>query len=115
MKIQVSTDRTVEGSDDLTQMVETQVQSSLEHFADRLTRVEAHLSDENADKNTPNDKRCLLEARPQGMQPLTTTAHGDTLEQATREAAHKMQSLLKNTFGRIDTRNADATIRQESD
>lgn len=111
MKIQVNTDRNVEGSDALVLMVETEVQSALEHYEDRLTRVEVHLGDEDGEKGGAADKRCLLEARPAGMQPVVVTADADNLEQACKDASRKMQSLLNSTFGRIDGRDADATIR----
>lgn len=113
MKIQVNTDRHVDGSEALVQMVEAEVQSALERFEDRLTRVEVHLSDENGDNDGGGaDKRCLLEARPEGMQPVVVTETADTVDQALLSATQKMQSLLNSKFGRIDGRDADATIRQ---
>lgn len=113
MKIQVNTDRNVEGGDALVELVEAEVSSALERFEDRLTRVEVHLGDESGDKDGGGaDKRCMLEARPAGMQPVVVTDFSDTVEQAVAGAAQKMQSLLNSTFGRIDGRDADATIRQ---
>ena len=113
MKIQVNTDRHVEGSEALVQMVEAEVQSALERFEDRLTRVEVHLSDENGENDVGGaDKRCLLEARPEGMQPVVVTETADNVEQALLSATQKMQNLLNSKFGRIDGRDADATIRQ---
>jgi hypothetical protein len=114
MKIQVNTDRNVEGSEALVLLVEAEVQSALERFEDRLTRVEVHLGDENGEKDRKGaDKRCLLEARPAGMQPVVVTDFADTVEQAVVGATRKMQSLLNSTFGRIAGHDADATIRQE--
>lgn len=114
MKIQVDTDRTVEGSEGLVAMVETEVQSALGRFEDRLTRVEAHLGEETGEKKRGGpDKQCLLEARPAGMQPVAVTGSGDTLERACRDATRKMQDLLSSRFGRIDDPDADATIRQD--
>lgn len=114
MKIQVNTDRNVEGSEALVQMVEAEVQYGLDRFDDRLTRVEVHLGDESGEKDGSGaDKRCLLEARPTGMQPVVVTDFADTVEQAVVGATGKMRSLLNSTFGRIDGRDADATIRQD--
>ena len=113
MQIQVNTGHNLEGGDALVLMVEAEVQSGLERFEDRLTRVEVHLSDENNEKDGGGaDKRCLLEARPAGMQPVVVTDFADTVDQAVAGATRKMQSLLDSTFGRIDGRDADATIRQ---
>lgn len=105
MKIQVNTDRNVEGGEALTEMVEAEVNSALANFADRLTRVEVHLGDEDGAKKGVNDKRCTMEARPANMKPVAVTAHDDTLEQACREAARKMASLLESTFGKADRRD----------
>jgi regulator of PEP synthase PpsR (kinase-PPPase family) len=113
MKIQVNTDSSVEGSDALAVTVEDAVHAALDRYGHRLTRVEVHLSDEDGDVGDHRSgKRCLLEARPSGMDPVVVTGSADTLERACHDATQKMQSLLDSTFGRIDSRDADATIRQ---
>jgi hypothetical protein len=113
MKIQINTDSTVESGAELVEMVETKVRSALERYGDRLTRIEAHLSDEDGQKTgSDTDKRCLLEARPSGLDPVVVTGAGDTLERACADASRKMQSLLDTTFGRIDDRDGGASIRR---
>lgn len=114
MKIQINTDNTVEGTDALAQTVETAIHAALDRYGDRLTRVEAHISEH--DDNTHNEgrgTRCLLEARPSGMEPVVVTGSAENVERACHDATQKMQSLLDSTFGRIDSRDANATIRQE--
>ncbi len=116
MKIQLNTDHNVHGSEALAQMVEAEVQSGLERFEDRLTRVEVHLGDENGEKHGKGgDKRCMLEARPAGLQPVVVTEHADTLESAVVGATRKMERLLNSTFGRMADRDADETIRQNEE
>ena len=113
MKIQVNAHSSVEGSDALTEMIEATVHAGLDRYGDRLTRIEAHLSEQ--DRTAGEDRgqdSCLLEARPTGMKPVVVTGTGDTIERACHDATQKMQRLLDSTFGRIDSRNADATIRQ---
>jgi hypothetical protein len=113
MEILINTDSTVETGSELAAMVDARVRSALERYQDRLTRIEVHLSDEDGQKSgSGTDKRCLLEARPSGLDPVVVTGVGDTLERACAEASRKMQSLLATTFGRIDDRDGDATIRQ---
>lgn len=102
MKIQVNTDRNVEGGEALTAMAEAEINAALANFVDRLTRVEVHFGDEDGAKKGVNDKRCVMEARPASMQPVAVTAHDNTLEQACRAAARKLASLLESTFGRVD-------------
>ena len=51
MQIQVHTDTNIEGGDRLLGYVETEINAALSRFSDRLTRVEVHLGDENANKS----------------------------------------------------------------
>ncbi len=39
-----------------------------------------------------NDKRCMLEARIEGMQPIAVTAHGDIIQEALKGALSKLKS-----------------------
>lgn len=113
MKIQINTDSNVDADDALVAMVEAELHSALEHVEDRLTRVEVHLGDVDGDKHGGGaDKRCLLEVRPEGMQPVVVTGLATTVEQACRDAGRKMQSLLSSKFGRLDERDGGATIRR---
>lgn len=102
MQVQVSTDSHIKGGEDLWGAVESVLRSSLGRFEPRLTRVEVHLSDENADKVQGHDKKCVMEARPTGMQPIAVTHFAREVEQAVSGAAAKMVRVLDGTFGRLD-------------
>ncbi len=103
MQIQVNTDNQTEGSAELTLKVESTLKSELSRFSDRITRVEVQLSDENgSQKSGDSDKRCVLEARLTGMQPIKVSADGSSLEQALDGAADKLEKTLKRTLGRLD-------------
>lgn len=83
MQVQVNTDNHTAGSAELTRQVEDVVENALGRFGDRITRVEVHLSDENSSKKSTNgDKRCAIEARLTGLQPITVSDDGSSLEQA---------------------------------
>jgi len=112
MQIEVTTDRNVDGSDELTSQIAADVTAGLSRFSDQLTRVEVHLGDENADKSGPADKRCMIEARPAGQQPVAVTNHGATVEEACSGALRKLTSLLDSRFGRLDKRKGGATVRR---
>ncbi len=106
MKIQVNSDSSVEVDDALTQTIESTIQTALDRFQERITRVEVHLSDEDgAQRNDPKAMRCLLEARPTGMDPVVVTGSADTVENSCHDAAQKMQRLLDSAFGRLDSRD----------
>jgi len=113
MKIQVNTDSNVVGGDDLVGQVEAEVDSALGRFSDRVTRVEVHLGDESAGSSTVADMRCTMEARPAGQQPVAVSHHADTVDEACRGAAQKLQTVLETKFGRLDARKGGATIREE--
>ena len=105
MQIQINTDSSVEGSDRLAQQVEAVVRDALDLFSAQITRVEVNLSDENSDKKFgAQDKRCLLEARLAGLQPIAVSHEAATIEQAVDGAAEKMKRSLDSTLGRLGKR-----------
>jgi hypothetical protein len=113
MLIQVNTDGNVDGREKLVRYVEAEVGSILSRFADHITRLEIHLSDENADKPGNTDKRCLMEARPAGRPPVAVSHEGATLEDAWTGAAKKLARLLETTLGRAGDRKGGASIRTD--
>lgn len=103
MRIQVNTDNHTQGSEGLTRVVESAVEGALGRFGERVTRVEVHFSDESSSqKSVGNDKRCAMEARLAGLQPIAVTADGATLEQALDGAIDKLEKTLERTLGRLD-------------
>ncbi len=104
MKIQVNTDNTVEGHEELSRETEAIVESGLARFGDQVTRVEVHLSDVNAAKHGVDDKRCLLEARLAGLQPQVVSHQAESLHSATTGATRKLVRALESTMGRLRDR-----------
>ncbi|MEA5410917.1 HPF/RaiA family ribosome-associated protein [Synechococcus sp. BA-120 BA3] len=103
MQIQINTDHNIEADDRLTEEVDATVRGTLGHLSSRLTRVEIHLSDQNSDqKSGSEDKRCLLEARLSGHQPISVSHQASTLEEAVDVAAVKLKHALDSTIGRLD-------------
>lgn len=100
MQIQINTDHHIEGRESLATWATAEVKSGLSHHAEMITRVEVHLSEENGQKGGPSDKRCVMEARLQGRQPMAVTHHGDTLYQAVTGAADKLNRMIESSLGR---------------
>ena len=69
-----------------------------------ITRLEIHLSDQNADKSGQDDKRCMMEARLEGRQPIAVTHQAASLDQAVDGAARKFTRLIEGTLGRLHDR-----------
>ncbi|NYS25186.1 hypothetical protein HUK65_09295 [Rhodobacteraceae bacterium 2376] len=63
MQIQVNTDDNIKGDDALIAQVEADIREGLSRFADQITRVEVHLSDENAGKGGSGRVAELVEIR----------------------------------------------------
>ena len=100
MQIQINTDHNIEGHEALATQVRGVVESALRHISEHITRVEVHLSDESSHKSTQNDKRCMMEARLEGRQPIAVTHQADTLDQAVDGATEKLVRLIESTLGR---------------
>lgn len=115
MKIQINTDNHIDGSAELSAHISTTIEQALQRFSEQITRVEAHLSDENGDKNGQHDQLCMLEARLKGLQPVAVTEFAATQEQAVHGAAQKMVHLLDSTLGRLNKHRDKTSAVQESD
>ena len=103
MQVQVNHDNNVkigeEVSDRLTQVLE----GSLSQFADRITRIEMHLGDENAGKHGDSDKRCMLEARLANLAPIAVTHQAESLQMAFEGALQKLDRALSHAIGKQET------------
>jgi ribosome-associated translation inhibitor RaiA len=101
MKIQFNTDKNINGITDFITPLTILIEEDLEKYSSQITRIEVHLSDEDGDKDGLKAKRCLLEARLSGMNPIAVSSQSDTEEQAVSEALNKLRSSLETILGRI--------------
>jgi len=105
MQLLVSTDNHISGRASLTRRVEAAVKTALGRFGDRITRIDVHFSDQNnAAKSGVDDKRCVIEARLAGVQPVTASDGSEALFQALNGALRKLQSILDHMLGKRDRR-----------
>lgn len=101
MIIQFNTDKNIEGNEKLEAYVKTSITDELARFKDHITRIEVHLSDENGAKTGQRDKRCMLEARIENLQPIAVTCEAATIEQALFDALEKLQTAMKTAEGKL--------------
>jgi ribosome-associated translation inhibitor RaiA len=101
MHIQVNTDNNIAGREDVVRFVESVLQSKLGNIADPITRIEVHLKDESATKHGADDKRCMVEARLQGRQPVSATHASDNLQSAVTGAVDKLRNVLDRELGKL--------------
>lgn len=101
MIIQFNTDNNIEVSERSNAYFSATISDTLERFSSHITRIEVHLTDENAQKKGKNDQRCMIEARLEGRQPIAVTDNADTVEQALRGALDKLKASLDTIIGRL--------------
>lgn len=107
MQFQFNTDSSVMGTDEVATRIEAQVRQRLERFADRVTRLEVHVSDVNGRKHGADDKHCTIEARPRGGRPIGVTGKAADVDAAARIAANTMAERLERIFGKAERHSRD--------
>ncbi len=101
MLIQFNADKNLTVHEDFNNKLSTHIKEKLNRFSEHISRVEVHLSDDNGNKQGPNDKKCLLEARIEGRAPVAVSASGNNYELAVDAALSKMKSALDTIFDKL--------------
>lgn len=115
MQVQVNASNGIENKETLERWADEFLNDALARFRQEITRVEVQLSDENSGKKGTANKRCMLEARLNGRDPLAVNHHGETQDEAFRGATQKLVRLLEHTLGKLDHDHRDReTIRKDT-
>ena len=105
MHIFLHADSNTDGGHRMAEHLQTVVQAGMARFAERLTRVEAHLSDVNSlAKSSDGDIHCTLEARLVGHDAIVVKDHAGNAHQAIEGAVHKLQRAVATALARHDPR-----------
>ncbi len=102
MQILVNSDHHIKGGESIAERVESIVHAAVDRFANRITRIEVHLSDTNGPKHGDHEKRCVMEARIAGSRPIAVANEAPNLLEAIEGAAEKLKRSLEHTLGRLD-------------
>jgi hypothetical protein len=113
MQIIVNSDHSITGDEGVTRRVESVLEATIDRFADRLTRVEVHLNDENGPKHGQQDKRCMMEARIGGIKPIAVTHKAPTLLEAIEGCADKLERALGHQLGKLNATAGGGTAREQ--
>lgn len=108
MQIQVRSNRTVNTSASLEDWARSELSKGLERFRDELTGLEVHLADINGDRISADHKRCTIEARINGRDPLAVHHQAERLDEALLGACDK----LRRSLDRELSKQRDAQHRQ---
>jgi hypothetical protein len=104
MQVQVNTGNGIQNKETLERWASDFLNDALGRFNQEITRVEVQLTDENRGKGGASDKRCMLEARVNGHEPLAVTHEGGTQDEAFRGATQKLIHALEHALGKLDRR-----------
>jgi len=101
MIIQFNTDKTISGDERHQDFFTDLIANELDRYRSHISRIEAHVSDQNGKKVGFNDIHCMLEARIEGKQPIAVSAQEDTIELAVSGAIDKLKAALETIMGRM--------------
>lgn len=101
MNIQINADKNLTIHAEYESQITEQLTKGLARFSDHLTSVQVHLSDENGSKDGLNDKKCVLEARLEGRQPIVGSTSAETYDLAIAGALAKLKNALTTIDGKL--------------
>ncbi len=101
MTIQINTDKNLSVHEGFETQLDSLLSDELGRFSEHITRLEVHLSDENGSKQALNDKRCMIEARMEGRQPIAVTDRANDYELAVSGAIEKLKASLDTIVGKL--------------
>jgi ribosome-associated translation inhibitor RaiA len=99
VQFQFNSDNQIDGNDAVAVRVEEITRSRLSHIVDRLTRIEVHVSDVTGARGA-DSKRCVVEARPAGMSPISATDQAGNIDAAVTAAADKLLAAYERQVGK---------------
>ena len=106
MQVLLHADPNTDGRHSMQAHLERVVKDALDRFAERITRVEAHLSDaHSALKPSPDDIYCTLEAHVVGLGPVVVKDHAGNAHQAIDGAARKLKRAVTSEIEKHDPRS----------
>ena len=106
MQILLHADPHTDGSQRMSEHLNTVVQDTMARFTDHITRVEAHLSNVHSQAQHGSDNiHCTLEARLVGLDAIVVKDHASNTHQAIDGAVRKLQRAVGTELAKQETRN----------
>ncbi len=114
MQININTDSTIERTAGLSEHVQTVVGAAVHRFAEQISRIDVHLSDNKNEKSADGDNRCMIEARLTGYNTIAVSDHSATLHQAISGASDKLKRAIDSALGKLHDSKRHASAKTES-
>lgn len=111
MQVRVNANHTVQTQESLERWATQTLTQALQRFADDVTSLEVHFSDENGERMSPDQRRCMIEARLNGHVPVAVSDHAERLDDALRGATEKLKHALDRALAKGRPRSRDSIRR----
>lgn len=106
MQILLHSDPNTDGGHLMAEHLQKVVHDAMARFAERVTRVEAHLSDINSQaKSSDDDIHCTLEAKLVGLDAIAVKDHASNAHQAIEGAVRKLKRAVGTALAKHDPRS----------
>jgi len=116
MQVLLHSDPNTDGSSLMAEHLTSVVNEAMARFGERITRVEAHLSDVNGEvKSSADDIHCTLETRLVGMEAVVVKNSAGNAHQAIEGAVRKLKRAVATQIEKHDPRHHRATIKDSAD
>ena len=90
----------IQNSNAVEEHVSQCLEKALEHVSDRVTRVEVHLRDDKQGRDGHDDKRCTMEVRLAGEQPMAVESRSSDIYHSITETAEKLGRAVGHKIDR---------------
>lgn len=105
MQVFLNTDPHTDGRHEMAEHLTAVVKDALGRFGEHITRVEAHIADENSHvKASPDEIQCTLEARLVGLEPVVVKDRASNAHQAIQGAVGKLKRAITTVLEKHDPR-----------
>ncbi len=105
MQILLHSDPHTDGGQRMVDHLTVVVKAAMERYGERITRVEAHLSDVHEKARSSDDNiHCTLEARLVGMEPVVVKDQAGSAHQAIEGAVRKLQRAVGTEVAKHEPR-----------
>jgi len=106
MQVLLHSDPNTDGSHLMAEHLTAVVNEAMARFGERITRVEAHLSDVNSEaRSGADDIHCTLEARLVGMEAIVVKNFAGNAHQAIEGAVRKLKRAVATQIEKHDPRS----------
>lgn len=101
MIIQINAGKNLNVNKEYSSQLDSLLTEELSRYSEHITRLELHLSDQDGTKESLCDKKCILEVRLEGRQPIAVSATSNTYDQAVDSAIDKIKASLNTIIGKL--------------